>query len=75
MARLIIKRKKWYGNSMINQKLLLDGKNIGYIGEGETLVVEDVTPGKHQLLAKTILMHSNKFDFEVINNDDEYLLN
>jgi len=28
-------------------------------------------PGKHQLLAKTLLMRSNKFDFEVKNNDDE----
>ena len=71
MARLVIKRNKWYGNDWINQKLLLDGKNIGYIGEGKTLVIEEVTPGKHQLLAKTILMRSNKFDFEVKNNDDE----
>lgn len=58
-----IKRDSGYADVVRGYKVMLDGKAVARVYDGQTISV-DVPPGKHQLYIKLDLWRSNILEFE-----------
>ena len=64
MTPLIISRDSGYADRLRSYTILLDGKKIGELGNGETKTFS-VAPGRHAISAKIDWCSSSALDFTV----------
>ena len=62
MSSLTIKRDSGYADRLRRYRVLVDGSEIGKIGNGETKTFQ-VAPGKHELLLKIDWCRSKPIEF------------
>jgi len=66
---LILRRVSGWGDHLRNYKVILDGKEVGHIADGETLKC-DVAPGEHTLYLKIDYARSQKRQFHSSKDKD-----
>lgn len=66
-----IKRDSGYADVVRGYKVMLDGKAVARVYDGQTVSV-DVQPGKHQLYIKLDIWRSNAVEFEAGSGDIQF---
>lgn len=66
MAKIKIFREKSWADSLREYKIIIDGKELDRIKQGETKTLE-LAPGDHEIYLKIDFCRSRKINFNVAN--------
>lgn len=68
MAKINLTRKSEFKNALRKYTILVDGNDVGSIGNGKSLQI-DIEPGMHTIQAKIDWCTSNTIEFDTENDE------